>query len=457
MQFGRSSHPNRPGALPLRRWLPSFGADSVIGRPFLSWIVASRHGFGRRVLATILALLVAVFPLAVPIAMAQDVQPTFRVKKGVNAFPFLWRPTAQKNDRFLGAGYAPVGTYFPLSNFSGIKTMGFDHVRLPVNVGPLVLASADELQRRADYVFAQVDAISALGLKVLVDIHTPDKGRNSLYDAQSLVEGPGMFDALTRVVTAFAERAARRPTDQVALELFNEPQVDCRTPGLWEGYLKTLVSVARRSAPDHTLVVTGACGGGHFGLLRLDPSSFDDPNLLYSLHYYAPPEFIFQGYAPVTQDLSARYPLLFRWPATAAGAIESLSEFGYRVAALWDTPSSWGYIVSQVRKLAVYYGRGYDAGDIARDFESALAWAERYDIPRERLYLGEFGAPRPKPDLLPAYNADRLAWLSAVRREAEASGIPWSCWCYGDYFGLFDEASGAVDADMLVSLGLNTP
>ncbi|TCP87461.1 cellulase (glycosyl hydrolase family 5) [Rhizobium sp. PP-CC-2G-626] len=457
MQFGRSSHPNRLWAFPPRGWLRSFGADSVIGRPHVPQFLTARCDFWRSLLAAVLALVVAVSPLTTPIAKADDVQPAFRVKKGVNVFPFLWKPTALKNGRFPGAGYVPVGSYFPLSNFSGIKAMGFDHVRLPVNVGPLVLASADELEARADYVFAQVDAISALGLKVLVDIHTPDRGRDYPYDAQSLVEGPGMFDALTRVVAAFAERTASRPTDWVALELFNEPQVECQTVGLWEGYLKTLVSVARRIAPDHTLVVTGACGGGLFGLLRLDPSSFDDPNLLYSVHYYSPPEFIFQGYAPVTQDLAARYPPLFRWPATAEGASESVLAFGYSVADLWSTPSSWGYIGSRFWKLVVYYARGYDAGDIRQDFERALAWAERYDIPRERLYLGEFGAPRPKSGLLSDYNADRLAWLSAVRREAEANGIPWSYWCYGSYFGLFDEASGEQDADMLVSLGLNNP
>lgn len=428
-----------------------------MGKRHLSELDAPRYGAWLRVLAGILALFFAISPLVAPIAMADDIQPAFRVKRGVNVFPFLWKPTELRNGRFLGAGYLPVGSYFPLSNFSGIKEMGFDHVRLPVNVGPLVLANADELEARADYVFAQVDAISALGLKVLVDIHTPDKGRNYPFDARSLVEGPGMFDALTRVVAAFAARTASRPADRVALELFNEPQVECRTSGLWEGYLKTLVSVARHSAPDHTLIVTGACGGGLFGLLRLDPSGFDDPNILYSLHYYSPPEFIFQGYAPVTQDLESRYPPLFRWPANAEGASQSITVFGHHVAELWNVPSSWGYVISQLWRIGVYYSRGGDTGDIVQDFDKAIAWADRYDIPRTRLYLGEFGAPRPKPGLLPEYNADRLAWLSAVRKQAEARGIPWSYWCYGSYFGLFDEVSGQQDADMLVSLGLTHP
>lgn len=408
----------------------------------------------RGILIVTISLVLSLAAPVTPFAWAGEALPSFRVKRGVNVFPFLWRPTALVNDRFAGAGYLPVEPYFPFSNFAGIKDMGFDHVRLPINVGPLVLASPEELQSRADYVFSQVDAISAMGLKVLVDIHTPDKGRNSPYDARSLIEGPGMFEALTRVVAAFAQRTASRPADQVALELLNEPQVECRTAGLWEGYLQKLVAVARRFAPDHTLVVTGACGGGLFGLVRLDPTSFDDPNILYSLHYYSPPEFIFQGYAPVTQDLSALYRPHYRWPATAEGAAESAGAFASLVADLWSTPSSWGHVIEQFRKIALYYARGYDAGDIERDFESALTWADGYDIPRERLFLGEFGAPRPQPGLLPEYNSDRLAWLSAVRMQAEASGIPWSYWCYGDYFGLFDETSKKRDAAMLVSLGM---
>ncbi|SES14801.1 Aryl-phospho-beta-D-glucosidase BglC, GH1 family [Rhizobium sp. NFR03] len=457
MQFGPSSYPEVSPGLSAERMGPFSGAASMTGEAQLPAIGTPRNDAWRRMLAVILALFVALSPLVAPVATASDTRPAFRVEKGVNVFPFLWTPTARKNGRFLGAGYVPVESYFPLSNFSSIKAMGFDHVRLPVNVGPLVLANADELQARADYVFAQVDAISALGLKVLVDIHTPDKGRNSPYDARSLVEEPGMFDALKRVVAAFAERTASRPADRVALELFNEPQVECRTPGLWEGYLKTLVSVARHSAPNHTLIVTGSCGGGLFGLLRLDPSGFDDPNILYSLHYYSPPEFIFQGYAPVTQDLASRYPPVFRWPANAEGASESIAAFGQHVAELWSEPSSWGHLLSQLWKISVYYYRGYDAGDVVQDFDKAIAWAERYDIPPTRLYLGEFGAPRPKPGLLPEYNADRLAWLSVVRKQAEARGIPWAYWCYGSYFGLFDEVSGQQDADMLVSLGLNHP
>jgi hypothetical protein len=388
-------------------------------------------------------------------ATSPQTKPFFRVERGVNVYPFLWYPTHYDGHAFPDPGYPSVEAYFPLKEFDRIRALRFDHVRIPVNMGPLLIANEQQRRQRADYIFRQMDAIMAKGLKVIVDIHTPDPHRSdSVYDAEAIINRPAMFTAFNEVLALMAERAGQRPADKLALELINEPQVNCRNPGVWEKYQAGFLKIARRKAPRTTIVLTGACGGGLFGLLHLDPSTIEDSNTLFSLHYYQPSEFIYQSHPPKALGALAGYRPHYRWPATESGRDQTLAAFSARKRVVPGTPEVQAHVGEQMRKIEDYYKAGYDAARVAKDFRQALDWADKYGISHDRLLLGEFGVQRAEPGVFPEYDADKLKWLKTVRAQAEQAGIPWSYWCYRDYFGLFDMKTGALDTDMIRTLGL---
>ncbi|WP_336966293.1 glycoside hydrolase family 5 protein [Sphingobium aquiterrae] len=406
-----------------------------------------------------LAILVIVAGLVLTPASTSATLPLstvqFRAERGVNVYPFLWFPTRYDGRAFPDPGYPSVEAYFPIKEFDRIKSLGFDHVRIPLNIGPLLIANDQQRGQRADYIFRQVDAIVAKGLKVIVDIHTPDPHRSdSTYDAEAIINRPAMFAAFNEVLAQVAARAGRRPVDKVALELINEPQVNCRIPGLWETYQAGFLKIARQHAPLTTIVLTGACGGGLFGLLQLDPSTLNDPNTLFSFHYYLPSEFIYQSHPPKALGALADYRPRYRWPATKSARAETLAAFTALTRSAPDTPEVQAHIREQMRKIQEYYDAGYDAGRIAKDFRQALDWADRHGVTHDRLLLGEFGVQRAEPGVLPEYDADKLNWLKTVRAQAERDGIAWAYWCYRDYFGLFDIKTGMLDPDMVAALGV---
>src|SRR3569623_511331 len=101
-------------------------------------------------------------------------------------------------------------------------------------------------------------------------------------------------------------------TDKVAIEQFNEPaHYPCGAGGDhdWQKIMATTVKDIRAVSPELTIVATGACGGDITGLVDLKPKAFDDPNILYSFHMYAPHSF-----AP-----ASRRPKDVRLGATVAG------------------------------------------------------------------------------------------------------------------------------------------
>lgn len=265
-----------------------------------------------------------------------------------------------------------------------ISAVGVTAVRLAVDPRYLHLHWLDEALRR----------LTSRRLVAVLDYHD---------ESRSIESGPAEVDAFERAWGALAAHLSGTDPSQVLLEVLNEPVFDA-DPAAWFPIQRRLVSTIRAAAPRHTIVTGGPNWSSLDGLLKCRP--LDDPNVLYTFHFYEPFEFTHQG-AP--------------W---VSGPVRQTSGVGY-------------------------HAPHHVEGRIA----SAAEWARRYGVP---VWAGEFGA---YPGA--AARGDRLRWLYDVRTALERHGIGWAVWSYDESLGLdrLIDAAGAIniDWDSARALGLRTP
>ncbi|HEY8289050.1 MAG TPA: cellulase family glycosylhydrolase [Acetobacteraceae bacterium] len=215
-------------------------------------------------------------------------------------------------------------------------------------------------------------------------------------------------------------------------EVLNEP-VFRDDPTGWRDLQRVILADIRKSLPTSTVILTGNDWGSIGGLATLTPES--DPDVVYSFHFYDPPELTsLAAYRPaLDRGALSRMPFPARDPATC-GVIADRSA---------DSPTR--------DVMHFYCSLHWDQNRVASVIGQAASWARRGHV---ALLTGEFGANAT------LNRSARLAWLSAVRRACERNGIGWALWGYDDVMG-FDvprppPQEPVLDRDVLRALGLWT-
>src|SRR5271167_1228291 len=291
--------------------------------------------------------------------------------------------------------------------------MGFDHVRLSVNPGPMVKRDEADLIP-ADYL-AELDAsvkmILDSGLAVVLDLHPEE-------DFKQKLSGDAFVEQFADFWRAFAKHYSSWDAEKVFFETLNEPEV--RDAYRWYGIQARLVEVIREAAPQHTVIVEGARWADDDDLVFMEP--LRDGNVIYNFHFYEPHIFTHQG-----ATWGANY-----WHAVKALPYPSTPESAERVAA--NVPDA------QKRLWVVRYGlEHWDAARFDAEFAQVGAWAKRWNVP---VTCNEFGVYRrvSRPE-------DRAAWLSDVRSALEKHGIGWTMWDYSGSFGMVTRMQGQSVVD----------
>ncbi len=219
---------------------------------------------------------------------------------------------------------------------------------------------------------------------------------------------------------------------RTVLEVVNEP-VFPGDPSGWAALQHAVLTDIRHSLPKVTVILTGADWGSVKGLLALEPEN--DPNVVYSFHFYDPSELTsLAAYrAGLDRGTLARLP----FPAGDRPACEA-------IAGGSPDPST--------RDLMLYYcALGWDVPRVAAVIERAADWGRLHHA---RLLAGEFGATAS------LNSGARLAWLRTVRTAFEARGIGWALWGYDDVMGLaVSRPPGprpVLDPAVLAALGMTT-
>lgn len=295
---------------------------------------------------------------------------------------------------------ASLAGYLSDAAIGALCRAGFDFVRLAVQPG---VVRGDRL----DLVVGAMRRLQGHGLAVVVGPHgaaAPDD---------------------------FWHRLAPRlrPLDPrlTVPEVLNEPVFANDAAG-WATLQARVLAAVRASLPGRRVLLTGNDWGGIDGLLALPP--VNDADVIYSFHFYDPPELT--SLAAYRQDLDRTALAELPFPMTAQGcmAAEATTDATTRDVIRFVCAARW------------------DAAAVDARIGAAASWGRRHGVP---LLMGEFGATT-------ALDAPaRLAWLAAVRRSCEALGIGWALWAYDDGMGFGvrpADGPARLDPGVLAALGL---
>ena len=310
------------------------------------------------------------------------------------------------------------------ADFALIHQMGFDHVRLTIDPGPLF----DEQdpghlnQQWLGYLNASVKSIMSHDLAVIIDIHPAGEFNRELNNSDTHVRDFAMF------WRALAKNFSTYDPDRLFLELMNEPEV--QDTYRWMGIQQTVEAAMREGAPQHTIIVSGPRWSGLPDLLTIMP--IPDQNVIYNFHYYEPMMFTHQGatWAGETQRDIQHSP----YPSSPEAIQPMLANI--------NSPEE------RLQFVRFGYDR-WNADRIAADFAQVAAWQKKYGV---RVTVNEFGVFDKFAD-----PKARAAYLHDVRTAAESDGFGWTMWDYAGGFSVVHREPGKAavpDELTLAALGL---
>ena len=209
-----------------------------------------------------------------------------------------------------------------------------------------------------------------------------------LHHFDALMDAPDLYT--DRFVAIWTELAQHyaEAGEGLVFELLNEPEGALTTERAAALYDRVIPRI-REIDPDRWLVVSGGDWASIDGMLALPDYG---PRVVESFHYDAPWEFTH----PTAEFLDD--------PPAPRG---------------WGDPSDRAALAADFRRLTQVEGP---------------------------IFLGEFGVYAGVDSAL------RARWIEAVRKAAEAAGIPWCHWGFAADFGIYDTAARQWNTALLTAL-----
>lgn len=369
---------------------------------------------------------------SMPVSATRAVQPGLMLRdmhfpllsKGINLAGWAddnkLQPTLEANKGYIGD-----------PDLRMIRDLGFTHVRIPMAVHHFLdPASPTKLNESAYPIFAQmVQKALRQDLGVVVDIHPDDPDTK-----RKLATDDRYVDDFATLWSSLSSRLSTLDQHRIFFEPLNEPgfQNFVQNPEQrWNDVQNKLVQTIRSNAPNNTIIATSFNWDSMEGIPKI--AGLNDPNIVYSIHYYTPLAFTHQG----STWSGPGYARLHHMPYPNENREERIE----RVLPM---------LSADAKKLATdYKANPFTAENMARDFMPIVNWAKTNNA---KLYLGEFGVLKKQVSPI-----DRAQWIADMRQLCERNGMGWGMWEYDQEFGLADNINGKRTIDPLVAkaLGLN--
>ena len=208
-------------------------------------------------------------------AQSTDTVGQFVIRTGVNVSHWLSQSEKRGEER---------RNYIRQEDFDKIASMGFDHVRIPVDEVQLW----DSLGKKEPEAFELLhDAIRwafAAKLRVIVDLHII-RAHHFNAERNALWTDPAAQEHLVDMWRQLSADLHQYPNDKLAYEILNEAVA--KDPEDWNRVMNKVLSSIRASEPARTIVVGSNMwqSAETFPLLRFPEN---DANLILSFHFYTP-------------------------------------------------------------------------------------------------------------------------------------------------------------------------
>jgi len=405
-----------------------------------------------------------VFPvcgLSAAPAIAADGMPAF--KRGATLVEFFEFP------KTVGDGalrtYAEPAFPDPLAaldlfDFDELHRIGFDHMRVPLDVGPLLQGGEAEQQKILDQLVAVVAAINRHGLNVLVTLFPPSLHHELPQTYLDGLDGP-KFTAYADVVARVATALGGLDAKTVALEPMNEPQSQCRIylGSDWTAYQQVMVERIRRISAQLPLFLTGGCWSNIEGIVDLDGDLLHDRRNFVSVHFYYPFLFTHQGATWSEPYLAGTIGVPY--PAAAGNIDDTLAQTAARFQTVAlppgaDRARARAHAETEIGK---YFDAAQGPAQIEEWMNKVADWQRREGVDSDRIVFTEFGAMKQMIGSAELDRASRARWLHDTAASIARHGWGWTAYVLrDDPFGLYvKESDRYPDSDLMRALGLGAP
>jgi endoglucanase len=292
--------------------------------------------------------------------------------------------------------------YFTKKDVEFIASIGYDHIRLPVDEEQLWDEAGNKEPEAFELLHKAIGWAGESKLRVVVDLHIL---RSHHFNAKEkpLWTDPAAQDTFFQLWRDLSAELRRYPVDLVAYELMNEPVAD--DPEDWNKLVEKAVRIVRENEPKRKIVIGSNRwqSVSTFDQLRIPEG---DRNIILSFHFYTP--------MLITHHRAS-------W--TAVGKYEGPVNY----PGLLVKPEDIEGLSDDVARIVKGNNGVYDRERLEELLAKPLALSRKLDLP---LYCGEWGAITRCP------REARMQWYRDVRANLEKHGIAWANWDYKGGFGI---------------------
>jgi endoglucanase len=325
----------------------------------------------------------------------------FEIKRGVNLSHWLSQDF----------GWAPKYSYIKEKDIRFIDSIGYDHVRIPVDETEIYDSTGMPVRAAFEQLNNCLGWCAKYNLRAIIDLHIirshhfnagNEGGHNTLWTDTTAQQN------FVNLWIKLSGELHQHPVNMVAYEILNEavaPQHDD-----WNSLMNKAVSAIRKLEPERVLIIGPNMWqiAPNLKYLKLPDN---DKNIILSFHTYTPMAFTHYkaGWTPGKA---------YTGPVHYPGQIITDEEY----AKFVDTTN---------HDLVNMFADARDTFNLQRlisVFKDGLDFARSENL---QLYCGEFGC-------MPTVERnDRLAFYSDMISAFEDNGIAWANWEYKGDFGLY--------------------
>ncbi|MCX7984830.1 MAG: glycoside hydrolase family 5 protein [Bacteroidetes bacterium] len=321
----------------------------------------------------------------------------FYLRAGVNVSHWLSQSDKRGEER---------RAYITKHDFDQIATMGFDHVRIPIDEEQLWDSSGTKDREAFELLHSALKWAREAKLRVIVDLHIL---RSHYFNAENnpLWTDPKEQQKLVNLWLQLSDELKNYPTSDVAYEILNEAVAP--DPEAWNNLLNNVITALRQREPHRYIVVGSNLWQipATFPQLRLPEN---DRNIILSFHFYTP--------LALTHHTAPWTPLAeYRGPVNYPGIIVDTAEYKNL------SPST----VQFMKEVANGY---FDKERLRQEMMPAIEVARNHNLP---LYCGEFGVYPKIPEEV------MMRWYRDVCDLFREYSIAYSHWCYKGDFPIVSE------------------
>ena len=334
--------------------------------------------------------------------------------KRFNVLPDHWRLPITIGDM------EHFASYITEKDVAYIASLGMDHIRLGFD--QIVVEESPYVYR--EEIFGHIDNFigwcKKYSVNVVLNLHKAVGNYCDIKEKVELLDDEELQNRFIALWIAFEKRYA--DDNSIAFELLNEVRdVD---PEKWNKLAAKAIAAIRELNRDRLIIIGPTCWNNPPALKNL--RVYDDENVIYTFHMYAPHEFTHQR--GVLQAAQLYYNRDMPYP----GDIERYRDFH---RTLWNNNNAYA---------------GYDRMDsrfLRNEMQGAVDFIKAH--PDKILWCGEFGTIRH------AKIEWRENWMRDVIAFLKENEIPYCVWNYlstpndGNRFSLVDDDNRRILSEEL--------